>query len=103
MRCRSLQLRSHQVLRYNGVSGQTVVKCSNTFVIDFAQRKQNSGGVSRRVHSYMYTEKFDDYRNFSQMLRWFTCTKDVEFNKIRIAKHLVPSRDRVKQDDGGFH
>lgn len=25
-------------------------------------------------------------RNFSHMLRWFACTKDVEFNKIRIAK-----------------
>lgn len=61
VRCRSPQLRSHQVLRYNGVSGQTVVKCSNTFVTDFAQRQQNSGGVSRRVHSYIYTEQFDDY------------------------------------------
>lgn len=61
VRCRSPQLRPHQVLRYNGVSGQTVVKCSNTFVTDFAQRQQNSGGIYRRVHSYIYTEQFDDY------------------------------------------
>lgn len=59
VRCRSPQLRSHQVLRYNGVSGQSVVKCSNTFVTDFVQRQQDSSGVSRSVHSY--TEQFCDY------------------------------------------